>query len=229
MTEASERATAGPSAAEIDATAAAAATVEQLKAKRLSQVDRIEVNRRASAALAFDAFTNGGKARQEVDDYDSELAKLQRELSHIDAAIAEAERRHHTALKAEEAEATQARDRQVLALFDRLVTVYEHVDAVLAVLANDMHAAAEVELMIVQSGCGYPPSGAPNLQERLRLATVLHHEFPAGWARFFENRPPDKMGGRPPVDALGPIARGWRETIGRRLGVELEAPPVAAE
>jgi hypothetical protein len=105
-----------PPGAEDDAVTAALRTVEQLRGKRATLLDRIEVNKRASAQLAFAAFTDGGKARLEVDDYDSELAKLQRELAHIDAAIAEAERRHHAACAEhaaaqERGRAEQARER----------------------------------------------------------------------------------------------------------------------
>jgi hypothetical protein len=156
-------------------------------------------------------------ARKAYDKLQSKVDKLMAERAGKGSAVETARARHLELIGAQQAAEAQAESARVVALFDRLVEVYDHLDKVFAELANGMHAAAEVERLIVEAGLNYPPS--PNLQERLRLATVLHHEFPAGWARAFENRPPDRQGGRPPVNALGPIATGWRDAIVKRLGI----------
>jgi hypothetical protein len=101
---------------EADAVALALRTVEQLKGKRASLVDRIETNKRTSSGLAFDAFVNGGKARKSLDDYNDEAVRLDLDLTHLDAAIEEATRRHHaacaaTAVKEERDRAALARQR----------------------------------------------------------------------------------------------------------------------
>jgi hypothetical protein len=100
-----------------DPIAAAAQTVEQLKAKRAALLDRISVNRSSARTRAFAALTGGGRARQELDDWDAEVAALERELRHLNAALAEGERRHAAALAAEAAKEEQDRAEQARALF----------------------------------------------------------------------------------------------------------------
>jgi hypothetical protein len=111
-----------PLAAEVisapDPIAAAAAVIEQLKARRVSLLDRIQVNERSAAARALDAFTGNGKALKEVADWDEEAVRLARERSHLDAALAEAERRHQAAIAAEAAKEERDRARQALERFN---------------------------------------------------------------------------------------------------------------
>jgi hypothetical protein len=88
---------------------AAARVVEQLKAKRAALLDRISVNRSSARTRAFAALTDGGRARQELDDWDAEVAALERELGHLDAALTEAERRHGAACAEQAAAAERSR------------------------------------------------------------------------------------------------------------------------
>jgi hypothetical protein len=101
---------------EADAVAAAARTVEQLQAKRLVLVDRREVNKRTSAALAFDALTGNGAARRSLDDLTEESLRVDRDIANADSAIEEATRRHQAACADQKAaeergRAQQARER----------------------------------------------------------------------------------------------------------------------
>jgi hypothetical protein len=194
----------------------ARAKVAELERKLGAFDDRARVNRETRAACG----PNDKKTLTQLHD---EAGKLSLQKEDTIAWLGRARAELAAAEAAEAAEAAQAESVRIVALFDRLVAVYDHIDKACAALVDGMHAADEVERLIAQSGCGYPPSGAPNLQQRLRLATVLHVEFPAGWARSFESRPPSREDGRPRVEALGPIAAGWRENVCKRLGVAAAA------
>jgi hypothetical protein len=133
---------------EADPIAAAVKIVEQLNAKRAALLDRINVNRSSARTWAFAALTDGGKARQELDDWDQEVAALERELGHLDAALAEGERRHAAALAGQAAaqerdRAQQARDR--FSEFGRIAQQFsDAIDAVVQLYGELREAAAAV-------------------------------------------------------------------------------------
>jgi hypothetical protein len=128
-----------------DLIAAAARTVELLRAKRASLLDRIEVGRRTSSELAFDAFVSGGLPRKSLDDLNAEAFALDRDLVNLDSAIAEGERRHHAALAKQAALAERDRAqlaRERFAEFARVAQAYSDQIDGLVQLFGELQAAA---------------------------------------------------------------------------------------
>jgi hypothetical protein len=130
-----------------DPIAAAARVVEQLKARRVSLLDRIQVNERSAAARAFDAFTGNRKALKEVADWDEEAVRLARERSHLDAALTEAERRHREAIAAEAVKQERGRAelaRERFATFARVAQAYSDQIDGLVQLYGELQEAARL-------------------------------------------------------------------------------------
>jgi hypothetical protein len=131
---------------EPDAIAAAMKIVEQLKAKRAALLDRIDVNRSSARTRAFAALTDGGRARQELDDWDAEVAALERELGHLDAALAEGERRHQAALSDQKAAEERRRAEEARERFNEFGRIAQQfsdaIDAVVQLYGELREAAA---------------------------------------------------------------------------------------
>jgi hypothetical protein len=147
-----------PLAAEVisepDAVALALRTLEQLRGKRAALQDRIEVNKRTSSGLAFDAFVNGGKARKSLDDYNDEAVRLDLDLTHIDAAIEEATRRHQVACANQAAKEERSRAQLAREQFNKFARIAQEfsdrIDDVVR-LYNEMREASAA---IVTTGFG---------------------------------------------------------------------------
>jgi hypothetical protein len=143
---------------ESDPIAAAAETVEALRAKKAVLADRREVNKRASAELAFDAFTGNGKARKNLDDYNAEGLTLDREIANADSAIEEATRRHAAAFASQAAAQERDRAQQARERFNEFAQIAQQfsdaVDAVVQLYGELREASAAVH------ATGYGPAEA---------------------------------------------------------------------
>jgi hypothetical protein len=208
-------------------TGQAAQAVADLEAKIAATDAKMAANTNARAELAYAAHADDDKkARKSLNELSDESVRLQHEREDLTVALAEARRRHRSAIDDEAREGDRAAAIQVDALFSDLVKAYRAQDRALEVWASAVTAAAALHAKIRQLGCGHVAIRAPLDVERRALSTCI--QGAQLWRGQFDHAPLEH-GAK--VRSLAAVAETWHAAvrqaphgwIARRLGETVAA------